>query len=144
MTLRELLKETPYKSVFNVIYKTFYQEKKYLNSRIIEADVAYSKVYKELIDLPENKIENQKIYIANVADLAQEIDVCLLNETEDELYSFDFIPWKDVIDLEILKTAKLSSVECLAHILWEMTFWGFSQEEIEKQKQITIDAANEK
>ena len=144
MTLRELLKETPYKSVFNVIYKTFYQEKKYLNSRIIEADVAYSKVYKELIDLPENNIENQKIYIANVADLAQEIDICLLNETEDELYSFDFIPWKDVIDLEILKTAKLSSVECLAHILWEMTFWGFSQEEIERQKQITIDAANEK
>jgi hypothetical protein len=144
MTLRELLKETPYKSVFNIIYKLFYQEKKYLNSKIIEADLAYSKVYKELIDLPENKIENQKIYIANVADLTQEIDVCLLNETEDELYSFDFIPWKDVIDLEILKTAKLSSAECLAHILWEMTFWGFSQEEIEKQKQITIDAGNEK
>jgi hypothetical protein len=144
MTLRELLKETPYKSVFNVIYKTFYQQKKYLNSKIIEADVAYSKVYKDLLDLPENKIENQKIYLANVAGLAQEIDICLLDETEDELYSFDFVPWKDIIDLEILKTAKLSAVDCLAHILWEMTFWGFSEEQIEKQKQITIDASNEK
>lgn len=144
MTLRELLKETPYKSVFNVIYKTFYQEKKYLNSKIIEADLSYSKVYKDLLDLPENKIENQKIYIANVADLAQEIDICLLDETEDELYSFDFVPWKDIIDLEMLKTAKLSTVDCLAHILWEMTFWGFSEEQIEKQKEITINASNEK
>jgi K+ transporter len=144
MTLRKLLKETPYKSVFNVIYKTFYQQKKYLNSKIIEADVAYSKVCKDLIDLPENKIENQKIYLANVADLTGEIDVCLLDEVEDELYSFDFVPWRDIIDLEILKTAKISTVECLAHILWEMTFWGFSEEQIEKQKQITIDAGNEK
>ena len=145
MTLRELLKETPYKSVFNAIYKTFYQQKKYLNSKIIEADLSYSNVYKELIDLPENKIENKKIYIANVADLSDEtIDICLLDEIEDELYSFDFVPWRDIIDLELLKTAKLSNIECLAHILWEMTFWGFSEEQIEKQKQITIDAANEK
>lgn len=144
MTLRELLKQTPYKSVFNVIYKTFYQQKKYLNSKIIEADLAYSKVYKNLLDLPENKIENQKIYLANVANLADEIDVCLLDEVEDELYSFDFVPWKDIIDLEILKTAKLSTVDCLAHILWEITFWGFSEEEIKRQKQTTINASNEK
>ena len=38
----------------------------------------------------------------------------------------------------------MSSPEYLAHILWEITFWGFSEEQIEKQKQITIDASNEK
>ena len=45
--------------------------------------------------------------------------------------------------MEIFKTAKISDLECLAHILWEITFWGFSQEEIEKQKQTTLEASNE-
>ena len=144
MTLRELLKETPYKSVFNTIYKLFYQEKKYLNYKIIEADVAYSKVCKILLDLPEKEVENHRIYIAGVGSASKEVDVCFLDEVEDEIYSFDFVAWADIIDMKILKTAKISDIECLAHILWEITFWGFSQEEIEKQKQITIDAGNEK
>tara|TARA_B110000305_G_scaffold175630_1_gene194290 strand:+ start:775 stop:1209 length:435 start_codon:yes stop_codon:yes gene_type:complete len=144
MTLRELLKETPYKSVFNTIYKLFYQEKKYLNSKIIEADLAYSKVCEILLDLPEKEVENHRIYIAGVGSVSEEVDVCFLDEVEDEIYSFDFIAWADIIDMKILKTAKISDIECLAHILWEITFWGFSQEEIEKQKQITIDAGNEK
>ena len=25
-----------------------------------------------------------------------------------------------------------------AHILWEMTFWGFSEEQIKKQKEATL------
>lgn len=144
MTLRELLKETPYKSVFNTIYKLFYQEKKYLNSKIIEADLAYSKVCKILLDLPEKKVENNKIYIAGIGSVSEELDVCFLDEVEDEIYSFDFIEWRDIIDMEILKTVKISDIECLAHILWEITFWGFSEEEIEKQKQITLEASNEK
>ena len=72
MTLRELLKETPYKSVFNTIYKLFYQEKKYLNSKIIEADLAYSKVCKILLDLPEKKVENNKIYIAGIGSVSED------------------------------------------------------------------------
>ena len=85
MTLRELLKETPYKSVFNTIYKLFYQEKKYLNSKIIEADLAYSKVCKILLDLPEKKVENNKIYIGlfqrypNLDILDMSIDLILSN-----------------------------------------------------------------
>ena len=144
MTLRELIKETPYKSVFNTIYKLFYQEKKYLNSKIIEADLAYSKVCKILLDLPIKKVENNKIYIAGIGSVSEELDVCFLDEVEDEIYSFDFIEWRDIIDMEILKTVKISDIECLAHILWEITFWGFSEEEIEKQKQITLEASNEK
>jgi len=143
MTLRELLKETPYKSVFNTIYKLFYQEKKYLNSKIIEADLAYSKVYETLLDLPEKEAENHKIYIAGIGSISEDVDVCFLDEIEDEIYSFDFVSWSDIIDMEIFKTAKISDIECLAHILWEITFWGFSQEEIEKQKQTTLEASNE-
>jgi len=71
-------------------------------------------------------------------------DKYIHSEVEDEIYSFDFIEWRDIIDMEILKTVKISDIECLAHILWEITFWGFSEEEIEKQKQITLEASNEK
>ena len=142
-TLRDLLTETSYKAVFNCLYKNFYQNKDYSKSDIVERDLAYHKVVKSLIRLPSNPKPNLKIYLASIgADC--DIDVCLLDEIEDSLFSLDFVAWEDIIDMEIFNTVKISYAESLAYILWEITFWGFSQEQIKKQKQITIDAANEK
>ena len=58
------------------------------------------------------------------------IDVCLYDEDKDELFSMDFVDWKDLINLEIYKTIKMENFQILAHFLWQITFWGFSMEEI--------------
>ena len=143
MTLRDLLTSTSYKSIFNFLYKKFYQGKNHSKSEIIERDLAYSKVVNTLISLPPKPKANFKIYLASIGSNC-DIDVCILDEIEDELFSLDFVPWGDIIDMEIFNTVKVSRPESLAYILWEITFWGFSEEQIEKQKQITIDASNEK
>ena len=145
MTLRELIKECTYKDVFNIIYKKFLQKKKCSNSKIIEYDIQYNKIFKELISLPPKPKDNLKIYLANVGPEKKiDIDVCLLDELEDELFSLDFVDWSDIIDLELYDSAKITRAECLAHILWEITFWGFSREAINKQKKKTFDTENEK
>ena len=138
MTLRDLLIECNYKSVFNNIYKKFYQQKNYTSAEIIEFDLAYSKVVHELISLPKNPKENLKIYLTSLGSASLDIDVCFFNEVEDELFSFDFVSWKDIIDMEIFNTAKMTQSETLAYILWEITFWGFSEEEIQKEGQKII------
>lgn len=143
-TFRDSLKTTSYKSVFNFIYKLFCQDKGHDDSKIMEIDCRYSEVYKKLLSLPEKEASNCSIYIAGIGNLSTDVDVCLLDEVNDEIFSLDFLDWADLIDMNIINSIKISSPEYLAHILWEITFWGFSEEQIEKQKQITIDASNEK
>ena len=144
MTLRESLKLTSYKSAFNYIYKLFYKGKDHNNDKIMEVDCSYSNVCKKLLSLPAKETTNYSIYIAGIGNLSTDVDVCLLDEVNDEIFSLDFVDWADLIDMNIINSIKMSSPEYLAHILWEITFWGFSEEQIEKQKQITIDASNEK
>jgi len=143
-TLRDLLIQCDYKFVFNSIYKKFYQSEKYTNSQIVEYDLRYSKVVKELLSLPKNPKENLKIYLASVGLGNIDIDVCLFDEVEDELFSFDFVSWKDIIDIEIFNTVKMTQADTLAYILWEITFWGFSEKEIQKQSKKIQDESNEK
>ena len=53
-------------------------------------------------------------------------------------YALDFIPWKNVLSMEIKEFDEAESINFLSAILFEMTFSGFSQEvvdeEIEKLK----------
>lgn len=139
-----MLRKCTYKDVFNIIYKKFLQNKNFSNSKIVEYDIKYNRIFKELINLPSNPKDNLKIYLANVGPEKKDIDVCLLDELEDELFSLDFVDWSDLIDLNLFNSAKITRSECLAHILWEITFWGSSQEAINEQKKKTFNKNNEK
>jgi len=35
--------------------------------------------------------------------------------------------------MPVVKAYKATDTECLSYILWEITFWGFSQEKIKDQ-----------
>ena len=80
MTLRESLKLTSYKSVFNYIYKLFYKGKVHNNDKIMEIDCSYSNVFKKLLSLPVKETTNHSIYIAGIGNLSTDVDVCLLDE----------------------------------------------------------------
>ena len=45
----------------------------------------------------------------------------------------DFTDWSEIIDMEVRNTIKISDVKVLSHIMWEITFWGFSQAKIKDQ-----------
>lgn len=132
MTLRDLLIKCSYKKTFNQIYK-FYLKGQYEDSEITEFDCLYYNLFKKLISLPEKLDPNSKIYLANINGEEPEIDVCFLDKNKDELFAMDFIDWGDIIDLEIYTTFESTDEEYLAHILYEITFWGFDQETINKQ-----------
>ena len=147
MTISELLNITDYKKVFNYLYQVYYKDKRYQREDLMDVDASYNRVFEQLkkIKPSKNKDLNElKIYIATIPDSElQNIDVCLYDEDKDELFSMDFVDWKDLINLEIYKTIKMENFQILAHFLWQITFWGFSMEEINAQAQKTKDAANE-
>lgn len=47
-----------------------------------------------------------------------------------ENYGLDFIDWEKCLSMEIENKENLSDEELLVHIMWELTFYGFSQEEV--------------
>lgn len=148
MTLQELLKSTRYKSVFNEIYKHYLSES-YTNSTIENMDTGFLRAFEELIDMVPETHEDKDvscstIYIKEVnQDQETFIDVCLKNESGDEYFSLDFLPWKSLLQLNVDSNIKLNKIEIMAHILWELTFWGFSASRVDEQGKKIIDVAEE-
>lgn len=133
-TLRELIRATPYKQTFNYIYSLYYRDKNYSVDDIMKADTAYLRVCGEMPELPDNPQDKLSIYVTKVPDDEGDVvDVCLYDENEDELFAMDFVPWSDLVDMPVVKACEMADTECLAYILWEMTFWGFDQEKIKQE-----------
>ena len=147
MTFRELLNKCLFKSVFNKIRLLYYMDKS--NTFLMEASCGYRKAYDALCQKKKNPNNDWKIYLTEKEIYPEEcdggkyIDVCYLNNEEDEIYSIDFVPWEDLIDLEIHNCAKMDDTTALAHILWEITFWGFSDSAINKEKKLLDEASKE-
>ena len=147
MTIADLLKTSNYKQIFNHLYKVYYRDKRYNTERLMDIDASYHVVFEKLkaATIPENNdLSNYKLHISNIPDSdLKDIDICLYDEEKDELFSIDFLDWYKLLDLEIYKTLKIKDFEILAHFLWEITFWGFSMEDVNKQAKITQNAENE-
>lgn len=144
MTLRELISKCKYKKVFNLIYKKYYVKQPYSQSEIMEIDLSYEKVFNKLLELPKVKNVKNEIHLIQAKSEGEDfIDVCLYNEDEDGLFAIDFFLWSEIVDYPVIAALKLSDEEMLAHILWQITFWGFSEEEIKKQGEATLKASQE-
>tara|TARA_X000001036_G_C20667240_1_gene801146 strand:- start:449 stop:898 length:450 start_codon:yes stop_codon:yes gene_type:complete len=146
MTLRDLLVKSSYKKTFNQIYKLYLKGSRN-KDQISKIDVLYYGFVEMLKTLPKSigdlDGKGNKIYVTHTSGDEPVVDVCLFDKNKDELFALDFIDWNDIIDLEIYKTFQSSDEECLAHILHEITFWGFNKQTFEKQKKILKDSIDE-
>ena len=137
MTLRELINKCSYKSVFNVLYREYYKGREDVEVSYI--DLSYLGVWKELIKIDLNLNKDYKIYITegedSVFDGEKYIDVCLYSIAEKERYAMDTTLWSELIDMEVYKGVEMDDTKALAHILWEMTFYGFTGEAVALKKE---------
>ena len=134
MTFRELVRKCPYKSVFNALYKYYY----YGNPKetIEKADLGYLGVYKALEKLPPTPNPEWEIHVLKKTDKedGEFVDVCRHDTEKDENYVVDLTLCSEIIDCEFKKLTDDSDTKCLAHILYEITFYGFSEEKIREVK----------
>ena len=142
MTLRDLISNCTFKKTFNELYKNYFKGS-LKNNEIQKLDLRYYKFFEYLKSLPENKISSNKIYVTHTSGDDFVVDVCFLDKYKDELFALDFVDWGDIIDLEVYRTFKITDEECLAHILHEVTFWGFDKETLDKQKKLLRDSIDE-
>jgi len=126
MTLRELFTKTSYKTTFNAIYKEYLKE--YSKSKIELFSVNLQKSYDLLKNLPKKECKNL-LKVERVAN-TYTINIC----DEKKCSILDFIEWVDLIDCEIIAPKKLSNSRLAGNILWDITFWGFSPDQIRRNK----------
>ena len=142
MTLRELLYRKSYKNIFNVIYKTFLKERK--NNQITELSIKFENAFTEL-KLIEKQNKTKNLVVLNEIESEEEqiIDVCFYDDKQDEHYSLDFMDWGEIIDCEVIAPKKFNQTTIVAHVLWEITFWGFNREKITEERKELNKAVKE-
>ena len=146
MTLRGLLNEVLNKGellvTFNIIYLEYYENVEYLSDKTIDDIIgSYTSVCRELLELgisDDMYTNNLKINVKeSIDDMVSEepyIDVGLYDKKADKVYAIDFTPWDQLIDTEVYSLVDLDDSSLLAHILWEITFYGYSNEKVVAEK----------
>lgn len=94
----------------------------------------------DVIDNPDRQIAIEYYMEETEDDIYEFMDVGLDVVSENKHYSLSFIPWKEIlgygVDNALAKyegQSQLSQEEIIAHILVEMTFYGYDAESIDKQ-----------
>ena len=117
---------------FSCIYNVYYHD----NDKYTLPDVftAYTDVVRLILELPYMKTNENYISLSSqVNDEEEHVHVGLHDTVEGELYALDYVPWSDLTACLIEDKIGLDIHDQLAHILWEITFHGFTPEAIEKQ-----------
>lgn len=133
MTLRELLYRKSFKNIFNVIYKNYLKDKS--SDKITEYSISFEKAFEELKNVELNKKTKNLIVLNEIKDKDEEvIDVCFYDDSEDEHFALDFMDWGEITECEVVAPKKFNQTTIVAHILWEITFWGYSRDKITEQR----------
>ena len=108
----------------------------------------YSMAVTGLVECTQEKTNLHKIIICKELDDLVEppeeyTDVRLSNIDETELYATDLTPWRRLIDLEIDNKINISEEESLAHILYDITFYGYTEAEIDHEKSRMVELAEQ-
>lgn len=142
VTLRDLIHAVMNTGSWNkttsIIYDTYYTE----NDSRQDVDHAYLNTFSELIELPYKQTEDRIIIVQHTSlipgaddqsTIEKYVDVHL-QDADDETYSTCCVDWRDLIDRHVVDHVDLNLNEQLAHVLWEITFYGFSNESIKQSR----------
>ena len=126
MTLRQMINHVLERGlithVTSCVYDTYYDT----DAEYIDIMHQYTSVLRELLDLEtDSTYEHHMIELTQVTgEDESHIDVHL--RQDDNTYAVDYVDWSRLIDLQIRDEVGMQAHVILAHILWEITFHGFT------------------
>lgn len=108
----------------------------------------YAAAYKELAEMQAGT-SNYNLVIDHVISTEQDhgyeddwyhVYAVDKNVNIDQRWAIDYMEWADCLDLEIAPTT-LSEQDILSHIMYELTFYGYSSSEVTTQRSAIMDNA---
>ena len=143
MTLREMINHVMDRGaslhVYACICDTYYKGEDMMN-----VSNTFTSVIRELIEsapsVDSDITTDHQLLIRNLVDGEKEYaEVVLQDTTDGNIYAVDFVNWGDLMDLVVQDNAKIPLEIQLAHVLYEITFWGWTADTIQKEKQKLSD-----
>lgn len=152
MTLKDLVDKNSWTAIRKEFLKIFPDQKKSI--------LGYKKVFNDLRTLTPSKGKLKKLVIITVDDEDDGtfsdgpwVDVyaqdCKTKNTyhKDNLerFALDFTKWEELLPLEIDEDSmkNFSEEKIISHLLWNITFYGFYQEQIKEKLDEIMDRSKE-
>lgn len=128
---KDLIKACTFKNVKEALLRLYPDQKKVING--------YEYVFETVRHMrPRYNKEEMVIDIGKVGRSRNAYfsvsGVCIQKGTQQS-YAIEFTPWSEWLGCEVDKQVlkKMPKDEIVAHCLWEMTFWGFTQRKIRRE-----------
>jgi hypothetical protein len=139
MTFRELLQKTNHKEIFNHLYQEYYY--KNVEDEVMEMSLSYRRVVDELLSKPSAP-QGEWVIEVRASDNCFD-DLCWTNPHTKESFGLDLLPWSQIIDARVQIEGDIAPPIVGAHLLYEITFYGFTEEAILKQREELDESAAE-
>ena len=139
LTLRELahavMDTGAITKVLDSIYEVYYKTDEDGTPKDI-VNMMYTDTLRELLELESDDeyVSHYDIYVTlEELDDDPYINIGLLDINEEESYSIDLISWSKLLNLKISSKITIDIYSLLAHILWEITFYGMTDKDVIKE-----------
>ena len=140
LTLRELadtvMNTGTVTKTLDVIHNVYYKDNEPPTPNTI-VSMMYTDTLRELLELEpdDDYVDRYDIYVTleEPSDDKPYINIGLLNFKTNEQMSIDLIPWNKLLNLKISSKVAVDIYSLLAHILWEITFYGMTEEDVIKE-----------
>ena len=103
----------------------------------------YTEVIQELLQLraddtlsKDNEIcvKTYEVVCPNLKTGYEEcVHVGIREISTDSRYSIDLVPWEQLINMHVYLECDIDLIELVSRILYEITFWGWSSEDIHRE-----------
>ena len=139
MTLRELIHYVMDRGLITKTFTYIHQVNSAWHDKpIIEIHRAYTNVIRDLLESPGIEKPTGKIVVDyTIQDNEESTDVYLVDDT-GERCALDFTDWNDLIDLPVDDKISKELTQMLGHVLYEITWWGFTNESIRQYLYVAI------
>lgn len=134
MTLQQLIKDNAWLSVANILLALYPDEEKNISD--------YERVYEALLQMPPIHSNLHIVVAERIDEYDGEKYVEVFGrhpqpQNKDEHYAkaIEFTPWNEWLGMEISpdSVAQFTELEIIAHCLYEMTFVGFEEVQIQQE-----------
>ena len=144
MTFRELINHVLDRGYFNKTVNYIHAVDVNLKDKNIDVVFkSYTDVTRELLELPgSGELDGHYIHVDSVVENDTEYSHVTLFD-DNEHYAMDFVDWNDLIDLPIKDKTSTETSEMLAHVLHEITWWGFTRSSVTQQGEELLKSQNE-
>ncbi|MBN1118610.1 MAG: hypothetical protein JXA77_15470 [Bacteroidales bacterium] len=136
MKLKEVIEETEWHDVEPALLRLYPEQKKNISG--------FEQVFNKLKQMPANE-SSITIKVMNVlddfdcieyADVSGYYSKSINNpEKQTQSLAIDFTPWNEWLGMEIdqISLEEFDKFELIAHCLYEMTFYGFNEDDIQAE-----------